>query len=203
MAQELDPSSDSGLVQRVVAGDTEAYAGLVRRHGPLVRRIVARHVPRDQTDDLTQEAFVRTFESLANFQLGTRFPEWLTTITVRACLDFWRGQYRRRETADSRLGESHQEWAERVTAARSQDAFEQETRRGEAREVLDYALAKLSPEDRLAISLVHLEGLSIEEASRQLGWSVANVKVRTHRSRRRMRKTLEELLGDGGPAGEE
>ena len=202
MPLDFDPSGDSGLVERVVRGETEAFAGIVRRHGAMVRRTVARHVPPDRVDDMTQEALVRAFESLRNFRLGTRFPEWLTTIAVRACLDFWRGHYRRRESAESRLGESHQEWAERLTASRSEAEFEEHTRREEAREVLNYALARLTPEDRLAVSLVHLEGLSIEEAARQLGWSEANVKVRTHRARRRMREILEPLLGARGPGGE-
>ncbi|MFI5401279.1 MAG: RNA polymerase sigma factor, partial [SAR324 cluster bacterium] len=68
-------------------------------------------------------------------------------------------------------------------------------RRAEARELLDYALTQVSPEDRMVISLVHLEGLSAQEAARRLGWSAVNVKVRAHRTRRKMRRLIEDWLG--------
>jgi RNA polymerase sigma-70 factor (ECF subfamily) len=196
MAIETGGLTDSDLVQRVVRGDTEAYAGLMRRHGALVQRTVHRHVPRDRAEDLVQESFIRAFQSLGNFELGTKFPEWLTTITVRTCYDYWRTHYRNREAPESSLTEQHRDWADRVTASLSQEQFDEDVRRKEAKEVLAYALDRLSPEDRLVVTLVHLEGLSIEEAARQLGWTAVNVKVRAHRSRRRMRQELERLLGE-------
>jgi RNA polymerase sigma-70 factor (ECF subfamily) len=200
MPQETDGLTDSELVGRVVRGETDAFAGLVRRYGPLVQRTVHRHVPRDRAEDLVQETFIRAFQSLGNFALGSKFPEWLTTIAVRTCYDFWRSHYRNRESPESSLTEQHRDWADRVTAAESQERFDREVRRGEAREVLSYALDRLSPEDRLVVTLVHLEGLSSEEAARQLGWTAVNVKVRAHRARRRMRRELEALFGDHGEA---
>lgn len=197
MATESGAPTDGELVRRVVAGETDAFAGLVRRHGPLVQRTVHRHVPRDRAEDLVQETFVRAFQSLGNFEPDSKFPEWLTTIAVRTCYDFWRGHYRNRESPESSLSEQHRDWAERVTAAESQERFDQETRRAEAHEVLAYALERLTPEDRMVVTLVHLEGLSIEEAARQLNWTAVNVKVRAHRARRRMRQTLEALFAEG------
>jgi RNA polymerase sigma-70 factor (ECF subfamily) len=195
MGPQSDGLTDSELVDQVVRGETDAFAGLVRRHGALVQRTVNRHVPRGRAEDLVQETFIRAFQSLVNFELGTKFPEWLTTIAVRTCYDYWRGHYRNRESPESSLTEQHRDWADRVTAAQSQERFDQEVRRQEAHEVLAYALDRLSPEDRLVVTLVHLEGLSVEEAARQLGWTAVNVKVRAHRSRRRMRQELEALFG--------
>jgi RNA polymerase sigma-70 factor (ECF subfamily) len=196
MANDAGGLTDSEIVRRVVAGDTDAFAALVKRHGGLVQRTVGRHVPRDRAEDLVQEAFIRAFQSLGNFELGSKFPEWLTTIAVRVCYDFWRGHYRNRESPQSALTEQHRDWADRVTASLSQERFDEEVRRKEAREVLDYALDRLSPDDRMVVTLVHLEGLSMEEAARQMGWTAGNVKVRAHRSRRRMRQALEALLGE-------
>jgi len=200
MANDPGGLTDSEIVLRVVQGDTDAFAALVKRHGALVQRTVNRHVPRDRAEDLVQEAFIRAFQSLGNFEPGSKFPEWLTTIAVRTCYDFWRGHYRNRESAESTLTEQHRDWADRVTASLSREQFDEEVRRKEAREVLDYALDKLSPDDRMVVTLVHLEGLSIEEAARQMGWTAVNVKVRAHRSRRKMRLALEALLGDDAEA---
>lgn len=200
MASESGGLTDSDIVLKVLGGDTDAFAALVRRHGPLVQRTVHRHVPRDRAEDVVQESFMRAFQSLAHFAPGTKFPEWLTTIAVRACYDFWRSHYRNREAPESALTEQHRDWAERVTATLSRERFDEEVRRQEAQEVLAYALDRLSPDDRMVVTLVHLEGLSIEEAARQLGWTTVNVKVRAHRSRRRMRRELEALVKDGTEA---
>ena len=80
-----------------------------------------------------------------------------------------------------------------LTAAVAYDgsqSFYKDGEQQEAREVLDWALNKLSAEDRMVIELVYLEGLSGKEAAELLGWSVTNVKVRSFRSRKKLQKLL-------------
>jgi RNA polymerase sigma-70 factor, ECF subfamily len=60
--------------------------------------------------------------------------------------------------------------------------------------MLDWAMDRLSPEDRMVVELIYLEGLSGKEAADLLGWSVANVKVRAFRSRNKLRKLLSETI---------
>jgi RNA polymerase sigma-70 factor (ECF subfamily) len=60
--------------------------------------------------------------------------------------------------------------------------------------LLDWALAKLSPEDRMVIELVYLEELSVKEAADLLGWSAANVKVRSFRSRKKLHSLISGLI---------
>jgi RNA polymerase sigma-70 factor (ECF subfamily) len=193
---ELQASEeDDQAIRRVQGGEVNAFEVLVRRYGERVSRAVARHIPRDQREEVVQDTWVRAFRSLNGFRLGTRFGDWLSGIAVRASYDFWRQHYRRRELPESTLGDSHREWIEAVGAERSAEDFRTQVRQQEASEVLRYALEQVSPEDRLVVSLVHLEGLSVREAAQQLGLSVVNVKVRAHRSRRRMRQALENWLG--------
>jgi RNA polymerase sigma-70 factor (ECF subfamily) len=82
-------------------------------------------------------------------------------------------------------------------SAPSRDAFDHTETQKEMQEILQRALADLSAEDRMVITLVHLEGLSIKEAAEVLGWSSINVKVRIHRSRKKMRKRIETMLAGG------
>lgn len=90
----------------------------------------------------------------------------------------------------SALTEKHREWLEEVVTCAS-DVFYQDTiLRKEASEVLDWALGHLSAEDRMAIELVYLEGMSGKETAELLGWSTANVKIRTFRARKKLRKLL-------------
>ncbi|MBW2599066.1 MAG: hypothetical protein JRC60_02990 [Deltaproteobacteria bacterium] len=69
----------------------------------------------------------------------------------------------------SSLTQQHQEWLENVMSDRSDRAFSKHGSVKEAREVLDWALAKLSAEDRMVLELVYLEGLTTKEAAKMLG----------------------------------
>ena len=64
----------------------------------------------------------------------------------------------------------------------------------EARELLDRALEKLAPADRMVLELVYLEGLALKEVAALTGWSLANVKVRAFRSRTRLKNILGDVL---------
>jgi RNA polymerase sigma-70 factor (ECF subfamily) len=94
----------------------------------------------------------------------------------------------------SSLTEKHQRWLEEVISEESDQLLEETGSQKEARELLDWALGKLSAEDRTVLELVYLEGLSGKEAADLLGLSVANVKVRSFRSRRKLKKLLEGLM---------
>jgi len=190
MAQSF--RADDELVRRVVAGETECFEDLMLRHRNHVRRIVGNHVPHDRVAEVAQEIFVKAYTGLGTYRFEEPFPHWLATIAVRSCYDFWRTQ----QAADvpvSALTADHHRWIDRVMAARSDENFAEQGRRQEASEVLQWALARLSPENRLVVTLVHLDGHSIREAAALLGWSVVNVKVRAHRARQALRNILEEL----------
>jgi RNA polymerase sigma-70 factor (ECF subfamily) len=96
----------------------------------------------------------------------------------------------------SGLGDEQQQWADRLLATESHERFEDLARQQETRELLHSALNQLSPENRMVLTLVHLEGHSVREAAELLGWSTVNVKVRAHRARQQLRKVLEGLLRD-------
>ena len=189
-----DAASDRTDVDRVLAGDVNAFANLLKRYQDHVTRIVRRHVPPDRVEETAQDVFVRAYRSLGNFREDDRFRQWLSAITVRTCYDFWRRRYRRQEVVVSQLSETHRAWIEKVGAADAEQAWQALGNRAEARQVLDWALAQLSAEDRMVIELVHLEERSVKEAARLLGWSVANVKVRAFRVRKKMHKLIEKRL---------
>jgi RNA polymerase sigma-70 factor (ECF subfamily) len=189
-----DAGADRNDVDKVLAGDVNAFADLLRRHQDHVTGIVRRHVPPDRVAETAQDVFVRAYRSLSNFREGDRFRQWLSAIAVRTCYDFWRRRYRRREVAVSQLSEAHRAWLERVHATDADETWQTLGNRAEAREVLDWTLAQLSAEDRMVIELVHLEERSVQEAAKLLGWSVANVKVRAFRARRKMHSLIEKRL---------
>ncbi|MGH7232939.1 MAG: RNA polymerase sigma factor [Nitrospiraceae bacterium] len=188
--------ADEDLIRRIVAGEVDLFAELITRYQQHVGRIVAGHVPKEMVDEVTHDAFVRAYISLPTYSFRTPFAHWLATLAVRSCYDMWRGASARKEVPISGMGEDHQQWTERLLAAESHERFEKMARQQETAELLHWALAQLSVENRMVVTLVHLDGYSVREAAELLGWSVVNVKVRAHRARQQLRKILERLLRD-------
>lgn len=186
--------ADASIIRRVIDGDVDLFSELIERHHAHVRRIVGGHVPSDMVDEVSHEVFVRAYLSLQTYSFRMPFSHWLATIAVRTCYDTWRSVSARREVPASGIGEASQQWADSVLATESTERFDTMVRQREARELLHAALAHLSPENRMVVTLVHLEGRSVREAAELLGWSAVNVKVRAHRARQQLRKVLEGFL---------
>jgi RNA polymerase sigma-70 factor (ECF subfamily) len=192
----LSPS-DADIVRRVLDGEVNAFESLLVRYRVLVVKIVARHVPHDDIEETTQDAFVRAYLSLPTFAGKSDFSRWLGSIAVRACYDFWRKTYRSKEIPMSALTDKHRDWLEEVLSGESGASRREEGQRSEARELLEYALGRLSAEDRMVLELVYLEGRTVREAADLLGWSAANVKVRSFRSRRKLERILKGMRQEG------
>jgi len=184
--------SDAEIVQRVLNGNVDAFELLMKKHQTYILNIIRKHVPYGDVEETTQEAFIRAYRSLKTFKGNSQFKYWLSAIAVRTCSDYWRKVYRSKEISESALTESHRRWLENTVSDQSEHATDRAESRQEAKEVLSWALGRLSPQDRMVLELVYLEGLSGKEAAELLGCSVANVKVRSYRSRRKLRRIIEE-----------
>jgi RNA polymerase sigma-70 factor (ECF subfamily) len=191
MPDDHSPVDDFDLIRRVTEGDVDAFQPLVKAYQTFVFTIVSRHVPADRVEEIAQETFIRAYSSLPTFKFKTKFRHWLSAIAVRSCYDYWRNAYRNREVPMSALTDAEQTWVERTSSNQTGDV---PFARQEARELLQWALGNLSPEDRMVVELVHLEGYSAKEAGDLLGWSTANVKVRAFRSRKKLRTMLEGIM---------
>jgi len=186
--------SDADIVRQVLDGNVDAFELLLARHKDHVLRVVGKHVPYEEVQETAHLVFIKAYQSLPTFKAKGHFVHWLSQIAVRTCYDYWRQHYRAREVPISTLSERHQDWLEKVTAEESAASFREESSRKEAREFLDWALDGLSPEERMVLELVYLEGLSGREAAELLGWSVANVKVRSFRARKKLQKVLASVM---------
>ena len=186
--------SDSEIIHRITDGDINSFEYLLKKYQEHVLRIVKKHIPYNEVEEMAQEVFVRVYQSLPGFKQEGSFRQWLSAIAVRTCYDFWRKRYRSRELPMSDFTDSHQSWLEKALSKQSHTSFHEKAREKEARELLDWALSKLSARDRMIIELVYFEGLSVKEAAGLLGWSVANVKVRSFRSRKKLETILNEVI---------
>lgn len=189
--------SDAEIVRQVLDGNVNAFESILTRYKVQVLKIVKKHVPNDAVEETTQEAFVRTYQSLPTFKGTGDFSQWLSSIAVRTCYDYWRKAYRSREVPMSALTEKHPHWLEQVISEASEESRDELGAQREARKILSWALGKLSAENRMVLELVYLEGLSVQEAAELLGWSKANVKVRSFRARMKLEKLLRIVKEQG------
>lgn len=190
MRDEPKTAGDAEIIARVIKGETELYAVLLDRYSGRVSALVRRHVPENCVEETAHEVFIRAYKGLANLENGDHFGRWLSVIAVRTCCDCLRRRYRTREIPISGLSRKHQDWIENALSDESGRRFEEEAKKDEAREVLDWALERIPAEDRMVLNLVYMEGLSGKEAAELLGLSVVNVKVKSFRARKKLERLI-------------
>ena len=197
MHAKINEKTDFEIVHQVLLGDVNAFEHVLNRYQADVLMIVKRHIPYNQIEEVTQDVFVRAYQSLPNLEKKGSLRHWLSTIAVRTCYDFWRRQYKVRELPMSSLSEHHKRWLRRVISDKSDDSFFQTGASNEAKDLLNWALDQLSSGDRMVVELIYLEGLSVKEAASLLGLSTTNVKVRSFRSRKRLYKLIGKMTEVG------
>ena len=174
---------DSRLVADSLAGDDEAFARIVGRHKDRVIGLARRFSADPHTlDDIAQETFVTAYRKLAHWRGDAPFEHWLMRIATRKCLD----HARRVKRTKSEVPLDDLEYALRCERSGA------ELRAADARSVLAWLMADLPPEDRMVLTLLDLEGESVEEIAGRLGWGMSKVKVRAMRTRQKLAKRLEE-----------
>ncbi|HVT98015.1 MAG TPA: RNA polymerase sigma factor [Acidobacteriaceae bacterium] len=179
--------SDEQVVLHVLAGDTALYEILMRRYNQRLYRTV-RAILRedDETEDVMQDAWVRAYQHLDQFEGRAAFSTWLTRIAVHEAL----ARLRRRNrfsAIDENDGEMDPPSAERDP--------EQNTAHSEVSGMLEEALLNLPEMYRTVVMLRDVEELSTAETAASLEISEQNVKVRLHRGRALARKALMEKVG--------
>jgi len=184
MDASVDGLSDESLVKAVAAGDDGAFEELVRRHKRGVARTASRFARNSQElDDICQDIFIKAYTHIGSFRGEAPFGHWLMRIAVRTCYDYLRARMRERGNVPLEL----------VDFSLGGPSTESDMSAREARDILDKALPRLKPDERMVITLLELEELTVREVAGLTGWSEANVKVRAFRARNALRK----LIGDG------
>lgn len=192
------PHDDADAVKRVLAGDTEAFDVLVRRHQDYLFRVLSRHLPRAEVAEVAQEAFVAAYVGLAALRDPARFRPWLCAIALKRSADYWRENARRGERSVDFSDPRDLAWLEDVLSPDSAQGYEELAARREAEKLVELLMAEVSVEDRLALELYYTEEYAVAEIADMLGWGESKVKVRLHRARKKMAAKARELVGREG-----
>jgi len=176
--------SDRSDVEAARAGDGLGYERIIERHQSAVAAWMWRFTRDKNTlEELSQEVFVEAYYSLKSFRGGSSFRTWLLAIATRVGYGFWKRTAReQKRSADAHL----------LLAG---DPVEDGP--SEAADALFGVLETLPPKERLVLTLMYFEELSVAEIAAATGWSASLVKVRAYRARQRLKGLLAQA-GFGG-----
>ncbi len=177
--------ADEKLVKSAQRGSMGAFEELVSRHrDKIYARAFSMMRNEDEAMDLSQEAWVKGWQRLKQFEGESSFVTWMTRIVINLCLDQLRKQKRQRAESIE-LMEEESGGVERqmpVVTSNPTEGLE----RGELRKRIDEALGKLSEAHRTVLILHEFEELEYKEIAKRMGCSIGTVMSRLFYARRRM-----------------
>jgi RNA polymerase sigma-70 factor (ECF subfamily) len=184
-----DNFDEKDSLQRIEQGDEVAARELLRHFHPFVLKLVRADLPRRSSEeDLVQMIFIKVFHKLNQYTGRMPLEHWISRIAVNTCLNALKAEKIRPEW---RLGDFSEEIAagiEKLAATEIDTATNDDC--DLARKLVTELIAQLPLEDRLVITLLHLEEKSVEEVHALTGWSRSAIKVRAFRARAKMKKML-------------
>jgi RNA polymerase sigma-70 factor (ECF subfamily) len=189
-ATRRQPLSDEEVIERVLAGETEMFEIVMRRHNTRLYRAALAILRNDgEAEDVMQDAYVRAYEHLAQFSGKAQFSTWLTRIAVHEALARRHrdNRFEEPERIPERDGDAMDRFASLTPSP------EREASNSELRKLLEDAIETLPDSYRAVFMLRDVEEMSTSDAAYALDISEENVKVRLHRARAFLRNSLYEL----------
>ena len=191
--------TDDELVARSMGGDAESFNQLILRWERPIYALAYRVIGREEdARDVCQETFLRAFRALPGFKGQAKFSSWLYRIALNLCRDWIR---RQRRAPVMQMPEGV-EPGELIAETGPVESIEDLVSRRQLSALVEQAMALLPEEQRTAVSLVLVEGLSYKEAAQVLCIPIGTVMSRLHRGRKALQKRLYDFGHDRGLVGE-
>jgi len=182
---------EGALIQRCAAGDERAYAELVTEHQRMVLQLAMNLLgDRDEALDLSQEVFLRIFRTIHRFRGQSSLRTWIYRIAVNLARNrhrFWRRRHRDDQVSLDQHIAAHGDLRSAGAATPERVLVQKELA-----ERMQQALDRLPFDQRSAIVLREIDGLTYEEIAFSLGVAVGTVKSRLTRARQTLRLELRE-----------
>ncbi|MCE2611492.1 RNA polymerase sigma factor [Flavobacteriaceae bacterium D16] len=179
--------SDQHLTQRLKEGDKQALRSLIELYKHMVYTLALRIVHNEEdAEEVSQDTFIKAYQSIEGFKGDSKLSTWLYRIAYHRSLDYIKKNKRKPQTTTL-------EWEE-VSNIQMAEKVWDHMEAMEKRQVIRRALGKLPGEDGVILSLFYFESLSLKEISGVLNISVNSVKVKLHRSRKRLAALLEKMM---------
>ena len=191
--QEAD--ADIDVVHRVQAGDVAAFDRLILKYRERVFGIVYNMTSnREDAADLTQDAFIKAFQSIHRFGGQSSFFTWLYRIAVNSTLSHLRKNRLRSFFSLERIDADEPVSREIVAALTDKTGVDRDTFVRELQEKLNDAMQKLSIKHRTVVTLFEIDGLSHQEIAEVMSCSVGTVRSRLHYAKQLLQAELQPYM---------
>ena len=193
--RQLEADSDLGIVRRVQNGDVAAFDQLVLKYRGRVYSVVYNLTSnREDAADLTQDAFIKSFQSINRFQGQSSFFTWLYRIAVNSTLTHLRKNRLRTFFSFEKINEDDKVSAEVIAALTDTTGADHETFARELQEKLNEAMQKLSIRHRTVITLFEIDCLGHQEIAEIMNCSVGSVRSRLHYAKQLLQSELQPYI---------
>lgn len=191
--QEAD--SDWKVVQQVQGGDVAAFDQLILKYRERLFGVIYNMTSnREDTADLTQDAFIKAFQSINRFQGQSSFFTWLYRIAINSTLTHLRKNRLRTFFSLEKVDENDRPSAEVIEALTDNNGAERDTFVRELQERLNEAMQKLSIKHRTVVTLFEIDGLSHQEIAEIMNCSVGTVRSRLHYAKQLLQAELQPYI---------
>lgn len=188
--------ADADAIERVLAGDRDAYRILMDRHFCAVHRIAFRITGnREDAEDAAQEAFLRAYNKLPGFRRDSSFSTWITRIAMNTAINLVERRNRDLQQHGPRIADSDSAMEQTVQVADGLPGPERCLLDHEVTVLRNQALAALTPMERAAFTLRHMEELPIAEIAAALNVPANSAKQAVFRAVGKLRRSLAPVAG--------
>jgi RNA polymerase sigma-70 factor (ECF subfamily) len=193
--RRIEADADLEIVRRVQAGDVAAFDHLIRRYRERLFGVVYNLTSnREDAADLTQDAFIKAFQSIQRFSGQSTFFTWLYRIAVNSAISHLRKNRLRAFFSLESLDADEPVARDVVAALTDKTDSERDAFVRELQERLNAAMQKLSIKHRTVVTLFEIDGLSHQEIAEVMGCSVGTVRSRLHYAKQLLQAELQPYL---------
>jgi RNA polymerase sigma-70 factor (ECF subfamily) len=193
--REHSRAEDRDLIARAIAGEQDAYRRLMEKYQNAIHHLVIRMVGyQEDVDDLTQEAFIKAFNSLASFNDEFAFSTWLYKIATNNCIDYLRKKKLKTFSIDKPINAEDSDQQYEIP----DDSNTPETGilQRQQSNTIQNAIDALPDKYRIVIEMRHQQELSYEDIADKLDLPLGTVKAHIFRAREMLYKQLRGKIGN-------
>jgi len=183
----MDKKTDEYYIREILKGDSGSFSPLVEKYSRLAFSLSMKLLnQREEAEEAAQDAFIKAYNSLGSFQNGSTFKTWFFRIVYNTSIS----RLRTRKNREANIDEVKISDTELQSTEDSLDQLNRDDRQ----KYLEIGLERLDPEERALLKMYYYDDFSMDEISIITTLTVSNVKVKIHRSRKRLLQELKLIL---------
>ena len=185
----MEKKADEYYIREILKGDTGSYSQLVEKYSHLAFSLSMKILnQREDAEEAAQDAFIKAYNSLSSFQNGSTFKTWFFRIVYNTSIS----RLRARKNIEVKIEEVRIPDSELQATENAVEQLNSDDRQ----KYLGIGLARLDPEEQALLKMYYYDDFSMDEIGVITGLTVSNVKVKIHRSRKRLLQELRLVLKD-------